>query len=686
MHRTRLSTIALALLLPAAARAQENLEMGKMWTFENPPLAYLQKEYGFAPTQEWLDMLRLASLRFGRGCSASFVSPKGLIMTNHHCARDMIAQVSPKGSDWVKDGFVAADYSDEVPIPGLTVQQLMSMQDVTERMNAGIADGDDAATIERKRATNEKAIADEARKSNPGLEPQVVRLHQGAVFQLYLYRVYSDVRLVVAPHLQAAHFGGDPDNFTYPRYSIDFAFCRAYLDGKPADTSRNYFKWSSTGPQEGEVLFVTGNPGSTGRLLTKAQMEYLRDAAYPMQLGMIDDRVRILSELGAQGPELEAQVRTPLLSLQNAQKAFRGYLNGLLDPKLMAQKESAEKSFRERVDADPALKARFGDVFDALADLAKRKSAAEATQRFHNPGGLPALAAAVAAVRAVGAPAAGDAARKAAAGVFQSQAGATTPTTMPFFVNHLERAQRWLPANDPVLVAILDGKSPKEAAERLAKSKLTNAKAVTELIDGGADAVAKSDDPAVVVARVLAPIVAANERAKAQMDIEERALGARIGQALFAVYGDKVSPDATFTLRFSDGVAKGFPYNGTIAPYRTSFYGMFARNVEFDGKYPWDLPQPWLDRKDAIDMTKGVNFVATNDIIGGNSGSPIVNKQLEVVGLIFDGNIEMLANRFVYSDTVARSVSVHVEAILESLRKVYDAGRIADELTVPTGG
>ncbi len=669
---------ATLVLLAALAPAQGNLELGKMWTFENPPLAYLKDEYGFEPSAEWLDALRLASLRFGNGCSASFVSPKGLIMTNHHCVRGQIAQVSPPDADWVKNGFYSTRLTDEVKVPGLTVQQLVSMRDVTEAMNEGIGDGDDEAKIAAQQALNQESILAKAKADHGDLTPQIVKLHQGAVFQLYLYKVYDDVRLVCAPHLQTAHFGGDFDNFTYPRYSIDFSFCRAYENDQPADTSKHYFRWSTTGPIENELVFVTGNPGSTDRLKTVAQMEFMRDTSYPIVRQLIDNRLAIMRELASTSPELEQQLRTNILMFENAQKAYRGYHGGLLDEELMARKKAAEAEFKRRVQADESLRAQFGDAWSRLEEVAALKSSFEARRRFHNTAGNKPLARAVSVVRAVLSD--GEAREK------HTEAAVAMTTEMnPFerasFVDHLTRAGDWLRSDDPFLQSLLgDDHTPEQAAAALDKSAVGDTVFVKQLIAGGEDSVRASEDIAIQAALALEPLLRANAKLGDWITEQEDAQGVRIGRALFACYGNKVSPDATFTLRFSDGRVAGFPFNGTLAPFRTAFYGLYARHAEFDGEYPFDLPQVWIDRKDKVDMTKAVNFVSSNDIIGGNSGSPIVNRSLEVVGLIFDGNIEMLPNRFVYTDAVPRAVSVHVDAIMESLLKVYDAERIANEL------
>ncbi|MBK8980112.1 MAG: S46 family peptidase [Planctomycetes bacterium] len=533
--RSTLRQVAL-LFLPALVGvlpAQEHKELGRMWTFENAPLGWFQEAYDFTPGQDWLDHARLSSLRFGRGCSASFVSPHGLIMTNHHCARGNIAQVQGE-EDWLRDGYYSGGFAGEVPLPGLTVQQLIATRDVTAEIKSG---------------ADRNELLGQMSAEHPELTHQLVSLYQGGQYQIYSYRSWDDLRLVCAPHGQSAHFGGDPDNFCYPRWGLDFTFVRAYQDGKPADTSAHYFKWKTAGAGEGELVFTVGNPGSTGRLQTVAQCEYLRDHRYPGQVRRAEETLETLARQAAESPEREKQLRTRILSVENSRKANQGYLDGLRNARIMDIKRRAEAELRAAIAADPELQRRYGDAWDIIVDLQAQKVAA-----------------------------AGD----------------------------------------------------REATEQIAR--------------------------------------------------QEREQQTRIGEACFAVYGNSIPPDATFTLRLSDGLVKGFPMNGTIAPYFTSLYGLYARHTEFGGVHPFDLPQIWLDREHQLDLSTPFNFVATCDIIGGNSGSPMIDREQNVVGLIFDGNIEMLGNNYVFDDEVSRTVSVHPAIIIEALRKIYDAGALADEL------
>lgn len=671
LRRCCLSTV-LALLAAGTGLAQDELGLGKMWTFERPPLAYLQREYGFQPDEAWWNRMRLASLRFGRGCSASFVSPQGLILTNHHCARDAIAQVQGE-HDWVRDGFVAGELADEVRLPGLTVQQLVRMRDVTAEVGAGVLPTMDAEAAERQRAANRERLLAEQKRGAPELTAQLVKLFQGGEWQLYEYRVYDDIRLVMAPHLQISHFGGDPDNFVYPRYALDFTFCRAYLDGKPAPTETTHFVWSD-GPSEGELVFLTGNPGGTQRLLTEAQLDYQRQARYPRVRTMIDQRLEVLRGFAAADPAMEKRLRTSILSLENGQKLYRGEHGALLDPAFQAKKHEAELAFQRRAKAaghDDAMA-----IWDELAVLMVEKKELEAPLALQTQGGLPLLVRAVALVEFA---TSGDAKKREVAVAARC---ARDPVQEALFVDHLARAHAALGAGDPYVGAVLGTSTPKEAAARLLeKSRLGDDAELERLLAGPREAIAEDADPALQAARVIVPLLQQNLARQARIDAREAALGERLARLLFAVYGHDVSPDATFTLRWSDGRVAGYPYNGSLAPWRTVFHGLYARTAEFDGVHPFDLPAEWQRAADRIDMQAPVDFVCTVDSTGGNSGSPVVNQRLELVGLLFDGNIESMGNEFLYGERVERSVCVHPQGIVEALRKVYDARRLLRELS-----
>ncbi len=677
--RTGLARGVAALLLLLASvslRAQGELGLGRMWTFHEPPTQWLQSTYDFTPDPRWFDAVRLATLRFGAGCSASFVSSQGLILTNHHCVSSALARHGGAG-DLVRDGFVATSYADELRLPELAVEQLVAMCDITERMEAGIAATDDPATAAKKRSANEERVLAAAAAAAPLLRAEVVSLFHGAQWQLYQYRVFDDVRLVMAPHLQIAHFGGDPDNFVYPRHSIDFAFCRAWEGDAPVDTKGTHFEWSD-GPSEGQLVFLAGNPGRTQRLLGSKQLEYLRDVRYPRVREQIDHRLAILRAAIDGEPEREQKLRSALLSYENGQKLYRGEHGALQDPAFMASKVAGEQKLQARLAADPALALRFGGLFASIAEIAAARRSSEGRLHFHSAGGWLPLQRALALVAMAHG---GDA--RPLESVKKSRASDDSDLQRAFFVDHLERARAWLPQGDPYLAVVLDGEAPDAVAERLRATLLGDALQFAAVEASGRDAIQNHEDLLLRLARPLWPIVAAARREAEDLEVRERAVMAQFGQAVFAVYGHAVSPDASMTLRLSDGLVRGYGYNGTIAPWRTLMQGLFARSNEFDGRPPFDLPAAWTEAMPRLDPLTPVDFVCTCDSTGGNSGSPVIDVQRRLVGLLFDGNIESLGNEFLFRDHSERSVCVHPRAILEALKHVYAADTLVRELQAP---
>ena len=662
-------------------------EFGTMWTFEAPPLTYWKERYGFEPDAGWLDHVRLSSVRIP-GCSASFVSDRGLVMTNHHCARACISAVSPPDTSYQEVGFVAARESDELRCQGSYADQLISMEDVTARVRAAMTATATATQVEQR----DQAISDiqSSCQAETGIVCQVVTFYQGGKYSLYRYRRYDDVRLVMAPEEGISFFGGDPDNFTYPRYDLDLTLLRVYDNGQPM-TTEHFLRWNSNGATEGELAFVVGNPGSTGRLLTMAQLEYLRDIQYPAALANFEAQIALYKELAEESPANRRKYENTIFGLENSQKATRGYHAGLLDPAIMARKAAFEQDFRGRIMAKPDLAAKYGRAWDDIARAQRELGSFAVQQQFQGfGGGSSLLNMAALLVRIPEQEALPDAARLPAfRGAGMARMRADVLRDIPIDLD-LERrlvamqlglAARALPADDPFLAAALGGRSPEVAAEVLVNgSTLGSVAARRALLEGGAAAVRASADPMVVLATRINPLAMAHAARAQHLSTTISANVALVGQAIYAAYGESLPPDATFTLRISDGVVRGFPYNGTIAPYRTSLYGLFGRSVEFDNTPPFALPARWQAARESLDLATPINFVLTADIIGGNSGSPVINRAGEVVGLIFDGNIEMLPNRFIYTDEVSRSVAVHTKGIVEALRKVYDAGRLADEV------
>ena len=661
-------------------------EFGTMWTFDAPPLAYWKGRYGFEPSKEWLEHVQLSAVRIP-GCSASFVSDNGLVMTNHHCARACITAVSPKDTSYQDAGFVSSSMQDEKKCPNMYADQLISTEDVTAKVRTAVTGKKTAEQVEQR----DKAIADieTACKSTANIVCQVVTFYQGGKYSLYRYRRYNDVRLVMAPEEGISFYGGDPDNFTYPRYDLDLTLLRVYENNAPFKAP-HYLKWNAQGAKDGELTFVVGNPGSTGRLLTMAQMEYLRDVTYPNQLASYKAQIALYKELVAMSEANKRLYENTVFGLENSQKAVTGYNAGLIDKNIMAKKAAFEKDFRSRIMSKPDLAAKYGKSWDNIAAAQKELGTFATAMTFQGFSGSTMLGFAGGLVRMPTQEKLADSLRlpqyrAASIARMKGQLGANMPIDLAMekklLTLQLTRAQGALPANDPFIKAALNGKSPAEAAAYLVdNTTLNKADARKALLDGGEKAVAASTDPMIVLARAIAPLADKHAMRALKLNTTVSANVELVGQAIYAAYGESLPPDATFTLRISDGIVAGFPYNGTIAPYKTSFYGLYARSAEFDNKPPFKLPARWENARAAVDMTTPLDFTLTADIIGGNSGSPVINAKGEVVGLIFDGNIESLPNRFIFTDEVARSVAVHTAGLTEALKKVYGASRLTTEL------
>ena len=662
-------------------------EFGTMWTFDAPPLDYWRRTYNFAPDQKWLDHVRLASVRLPN-CSASFVSSRGLVMTNHHCGRECTAASSPADSNYIQTGFAAATLADEKKCAGLYVDQLQSIQDVTARVRAAIT-GTTPADQAAQRSAVIAQLQTECNQQTQ-LTCQVVTLYQGGMYSLYRYRRFNDVRLVMAPEGDIAFFGGDPDNFTYPRYDLDLTLLRVYDNGQPFSPT-DYLKWSKGGAVENELVFVVGNPGSTGRLNTISQMDFLRDVSYPATLAAYKRSLAIYAQLAQTDTSAARRYQNDVFGVANSQKAVTGYRAGLLDTLSMAKKRAFEQELQARIAADPKLQAQYGGTFDAIAAAQRELATFNPQLRYTGfASGSTLLPMAAQIVRIASESGKPDSARLAPyrgqgianmTGMLSSPVPIDTAFERLAIAAQLRAAQSELPANDPFLRVALGGRSSDEVAASVVRNTRVGDPAFRQsLLQGGAVAVAASTDPMIVLARGIDPLNRTITARAAALNAIIASNSEKIGQALFATYGTALPPDATFTLRISDGVVKSFPYNGTIAPYKTTFYGLYERSAAFDDKDPFKLPKRWVERKANLDLTTPYNFVSTNDIIGGNSGSPVINRNAEVVGLVFDSNIEGISNRFIFSSEIGRTVSVHSAGITEALRKMYDGSRIANEL------
>jgi hypothetical protein len=660
-----------------------------MWTFDNPPAKQLKEKYNFEFTQGWLDHLRMASVRFMDGGSGSFVSPDGLILTNHHVAMGQLQKMSTAEKNYVATGFYAAAPADEIQCTDLELNVLMGMENVSEQVLAAAKGKTGEAAVKAREA--EIARIEKAFQKKTGLTCQVVDLYRGGEYWVYQYKKYTDVRLVMAPERPIAYFGGDNDNFTYPRYDLDFAFFRAYENGKPIK-SPAYLKWNRQGAGDGELVFVSGHPGSTNRLNTYAQMEFQRDVRYPLVLKMIKRRLEVLYQYADKGQEQARRALGQIFGLENAKKAMTGEYQGLLDKGMMETFKKNEDEFRRLVASKPEWQQAYGKAWDDIARVSEiqkervNKSFLEG-QAFG--GRLPGIATQI--VFYIAETPKPDGERLAGyhdTDLEQLKFRLFSKAPIYFDLEEatwaamLEWAAGSLDADDPYLQAVLDGKKPAERVkELLAATKLADVDVRKKLIEGGKKALDACQDPLIAIARKLEPLMREEDKwNKENISGILTPASEKVAAARFAVYGKDSYPDATFTLRLTYGSVKGYPMNGTIAPYKTTLYGLYDRSLGFDQKGDFALPKRFWDRKDRLDLSTPVNFVMTCDIIGGNSGSPVVNAKGELVGLIFDGNIESLPGRFFFDMEKNRAVAVHSAYIMEAMRKLYDANALADEI------
>jgi hypothetical protein len=675
-------------------------ELGTMWTFENPPVDYWKARYGFEPSQSWLQHVRLASLRFGQICSASFVSPDGLVMTNHHCSRDCVSAVSPPDSDYVANGFYAPTRADEKLCPDLYLDQLVAITDVTDSVR-----GADASAGASDEAIAEARDSAEARlerrcEDGPQVHCQVVNLYHGGQFQLYRYHRYAPVKLVFAPELQAGYFGGDDDNFTYPRFALDVAFFRAYApDSTEPVQPKDYFRWDSSGPDEGEVVFLTGNPGSTSRLATVSELLYEGRYRHPFGLQYFHEIADFYREIEQKNPAAAKQIRERLFEIENTIKAYTGELKGLRDPDLMGEKLAWERAFRDSVASNPALERKYGDVWDRIARIEREKLDIAAARSLDNPGflGSPYVGLAgelIDYVRYHGQPA--DSLPEGMSADDLQKMGQHLRSGMPpdpgtsarILRIRLDLARTWLPQDDTLRrLALRPGETPAAAAHRLVESSRLGDPTFREaLMNGGRTAVDTSSDPVIALVRMMDARYRRLDPRWKRLGAAETVQEGRLAEALFAVFGTNVPPDATFTLRISDGVVKRYDYNGTVAPAFTNFYGLYARAAAFGDSFPFELAHHLETARDSLDLGTRFDFVSTNDITGGNSGSPVVDRQGRAVGVAFDGNIEQLPNEYLFRDATARTVAVDAAGITEALEHAYHAQRLVDELLGRSSG
>jgi len=663
-------------LLTLSPRADEGF-----WPYNAIPKTAIKAKYGFDVTDAWLNHLQLSTVRFGGG-TGSVVSPNGLVLTNHHIALDSLQRLSTPDKDLVKNGFVAQSMAEELKVPGMSLSVLQTIEDVTPKVIGSAGPGmspTDAATA------RSAAIAQLQSGAAPGTSKQVVSLYAGAVYNLYTYKVYTDVRLVFGAEFQAGFYGGDPDNFTFPRYCLDVGMFRLYENDKPAATP-HYLKWSPAGSKEGELVFTTGHPGATQRLNTVAHLKFRRDIQIPFNIALFESREASLKKWMALSAENERQSTSELFGIQNTLKSLRGQLKGLQDPAVMSVKEAAEARLVSELAKNSAKNAELGDAWGIVGKSIEVARQIDAERNFIALGaGLNSTlfaqartlvrAALSGAGRAGGAPAAPMPAGGAPVPAVDMQREKINLT------DSLAFTVKYLGPDHAVTKRLLLGKTVDARVTELLSTRITDREIRALLIAGGKATIDAATDPMIVLARSLEPDVQPlNDRWAKEVTAAQAAAYPKIGQAVFVVDGAKAYPDATGTLRLSYGTVKSYVENGKpVAPY-TVFGGLFERSDQHQNKPPYDLAPRWAEAKNSLDPKTPFDFVSNNDIVGGNSGSPVVNKKGEVVGLIFDGNIQSLPGYFIFQEDINRAVSVDSRGILEALRKVYKATAIVEEI------
>jgi hypothetical protein len=678
--------LALSFLFSTLASADEG-----MWLYNEAPKGKIKAKYGFELTQQWLDHVRLGSVRFNNGGSGSFVSAEGLTFTNHHVGAGCVQQLSSEGHDYIKTGFYAKTRAEEAKCPNLELNQLVGIEDVTEKVNAAVKAEMSAADAGQAQRAAMSQIENDCSKAT-SFRCDVVTFYSGQVYNLYKYKKYTDVRLVFAPEFDAAFFGGDPDNFTYPRYDLDITFFRVYEDGHPAHLD-NFLQWSRSGVKDGDLIFVSGHPGNTSRLLTTAQLDYLRDVDYPSRLALYKRRIALLQDFSKQSEENARIAKEDIFGLQNSQKAITGYDSGLLDRSIMDAKAADEAKLQAAYKAD-ARNSGKADPWEEIAHAMKLQreiypqlSYLERLRGFAS--GLPQMARVLVRAAEEKPKPNGERLREfrdSALPSLEQQLFSTAPVykslDTALLADSLSDLQDTLGKENGDVQKVLNGKMPADAAaEMVAGTKLDDVAVRKQLYEGGAAAIQASTDPLIVAMRAIEPdALTVRKQFDDKIDSVVRRDGTLIAKARFAQSGFSQPPDATFTLRLSYGAAKGYKENGKDIPYFTTMGGAYERAAEHSNKPPYKLPDSWMNAKSKLDLKTPFNFVSTADIIGGNSGSPTVNKQGQVVGIIFDGNIESLPWNTAYGDVQGRAVSVDSRGIQEALRKIYGATALADEL------
>jgi len=664
----------------------QKFDTGKMWSFDYPPAQYFNDTYGFDANESWFTDVRLSALRL-RNCTSSFVSADGLMMTNHHCARAILEHIKKNGEDLIENGFFADSLSKERKIPDSYADQLVMIKDVSDEIIKAMQTGSD----DNEKAKNKDLKIKELKEKfqhDTGLICEFVSLFNGAKFSIYCYKRYTDIRLVFSPDMSIAYFGGDFDNFTFPRYNLDCTFFRAYENDKPAEI-KNYFRFSLNGIQPGEPIFTVGNPGTTQRLKTIAQLEYMRDVTYRNRAFLYNNYYDELGGLKTIDPKHADEYEKIRVEIGNSQKVTESIYKGLTDPYLMARKADFQKKLQLAVFSKPDLKEKYGMVWESIektrTEMRKIGPKIEAfrirptfeskyflmaKKLFDFAGELHSLV--------------GDQSK-------QSKIDSTIDNIYPQKFNKLLEDTKLaiqadylrlnLGNDDPLIKKMFGDKTGQEAVKYiLSNSFFANREEMIKFAKKGTDEILKSDDPFLLYIKETEEKIPEMQRLETEIRNTEQVFDDMLGQAIFKVYGTQIPPDANFTLRISDGVLAGFDYNGTKTPLFTTFYGLYDRWYSFNKQYPWNLNHRWDKLPADFDLSTPFNFISTNDIVGGNSGSAIINKNKEVVGLAFDGNMDSIVGNFIYLPYNNRCVAVDSRALINAIDKIYSAKRLASEL------
>ena len=684
MKRVALAIVG-ALVASASAFAAEG-----MWTPDNLPKQELQTKYKFSPDTHWVEHVQHAALRLAGGCSGSFISPTGLVLTNHHCVNSCVQQLSTADKDFIKTGFYAKEENQEIKCPEIELNRLDTIANVTDRVKKATAGKGGEEYSKAEKAVKSDIEAECVGKDSDHTRCDVVDLYHGGVYDVYKYHRFQDVRLVFAPELAMAFFGGDPDNFNFPRYDLDMGVLRAYEDSKPAKVAE-YFPFSKNGAEENELTVVVGNPGGTDRQLTISELETTRDIDTLHALLRLSEMRGFIEQFRSESAEHSRIAQSDLFGIENSYKALKGRLEALQDPAVFNLKRKQEAELHDYVNADPARKIKYGAAWDAIAAAQATYRNIEIPYQFMEGRGsffTKYFSFARALVR--GADERGKPNAERLREFTESRVPSLTQqlfSTAPVYPEYekvklaysLTKMREWLGADDAFVKQVLGKQSPQVLAEKwIDATKLGDPAVRKALWDDKGDAVAKSNDPFIVLVRSIdAQARAVRKRMENEVESVVDKNSELIAAARFEKYGTSVYPDATFTQRFSFGEVKGWEVKGQSVKPFTDIAGAFARATGFE---PFALPQSWLDAKAQLNMQQRFDFVTTNDIIGGNSGSPMINRDGEVVGLVFDGNIESLGGDYWFDERVNRTVAVHSGAIIEALHKVYKADRLANEI------